>query len=94
MLRAPSSQLGAPPGSRRTGTLYICGYPRPYVVIGLAAVSVVLVYYTRAIFTVTLALLSGVALTVAHASLRSPNLKARLSSYREEFRAVWRGYSL
>ena len=31
--------------------------------------------------------------TLAHASLRSPNLKARLSSYREEFRAVWRGYS-
>ena len=25
--------------------------------------------------------------------LRSPNLKARLSSYREEFRAVWRGHS-
>ena len=28
-----------------------------------------------------------------HATFRSPNLKARLNSYREEFRAVWRGYS-
>ena len=27
-----------------------------------------------------------------HAALRQPNLKARLASARDEFRAVWRGY--
>lgn len=39
-----------------------------------------------------LALAAGLLLWVCHASLRSPNLKARLASAREEFRAVWRGY--
>ncbi|RZC83818.1 hypothetical protein C5167_046604 [Papaver somniferum] len=28
-----------------------------------------------------------------HASFRTPNLKARLNTFREEFRAVWRNYS-
>jgi len=32
---------------------------------------------------------AGVLLPLCHASLRSPNLKARLASAREEFRAVW-----
>lgn len=32
---------------------------------------------------------AGIMLPLAHASLRLPNLKARLSSAREEFRAVW-----
>jgi hypothetical protein len=31
----------------------------------------------------------GLLLLMCHASLRSPNLKARLASAREEFRAVW-----
>lgn len=31
----------------------------------------------------------GLGLPLLHASLRSPNLKSRLSSAREEFRAVW-----
>ena len=31
------------------------------------------------------------ALVLLHATFRSPNLKARLSSVNEEFRAVWRG---
>ena len=33
---------------------------------------------------------------LVHAALRAPNLKARLATQaraREEFRAVWRGYS-
>lgn len=33
------------------------------------------------------------AATVLHASFRTPNLKARLNTFREEFRAVWRNYS-
>ncbi|KAI8560594.1 hypothetical protein RHMOL_Rhmol04G0270100 [Rhododendron molle] len=31
--------------------------------------------------------------TILHATLRTPNLKARLNTFREEFRAVWRNYS-
>lgn len=31
--------------------------------------------------------------TILHASFRTPNLKARLNTFREEFRAVWRNYS-
>ncbi|KAL0309911.1 UNVERIFIED_CONTAM: PRA1 family protein A1 [Sesamum radiatum] len=31
--------------------------------------------------------------TLIHASFRTPNLKARLNTFREEFRAVWRNYS-
>uniref|UniRef100_A0A0E0L3B0 PRA1 family protein n=1 Tax=Oryza punctata TaxID=4537 RepID=A0A0E0L3B0_ORYPU len=33
------------------------------------------------------------AVTLLHASFRTPNLKARLNTFREEFRAVWRNYS-
>jgi len=39
---------------------------------------------------------AGSGLVAAHAALRAPNLKARLATQaraREEFRAVWRGYS-
>ncbi|KAI3919301.1 hypothetical protein MKW98_030437 [Papaver atlanticum] len=32
------------------------------------------------------------AATVLHASFQTPNLKARLNTFREEFRAVWRNY--
>jgi hypothetical protein len=35
------------------------------------------------------AAVAGLTVWVSHASLRSPNLKARLASAREEFRAVW-----
>lgn len=44
----------------------------------------------RTIFNTT-ALALG--LILLHATFRSPNLKARLSSVNEEFRAVWRGYN-
>lgn len=33
------------------------------------------------------------AVVFAHASFRTPNLKARLNSFREEFRKVWSEYS-
>ena len=35
---------------------------------------------------------AGDALVLAHASMKVPNLKVRLASAREEFRAVFRGY--
>lgn len=31
--------------------------------------------------------------TLLHGTFRTPNLKARLNTFREEFRAVWRNYS-
>ena len=37
--------------------------------------------------------LESAAVILAHASMRTPNLKTRLASAREEFRAVWRGYN-
>jgi len=85
--QAPSRPYG------RTKVVHICGFQRMYVVAGLLALSGLLLWRTRAVYTVGGALGVFFAGTLLHAGLRSPNLKARLSSYREEFRAVWRGYS-
>ena len=63
------------------------------MVAALVLLSGVTLYRTRALSTLSWALGVFAVGTLGHASLRSPNLKARLSSYREEFRAVWRGYS-
>jgi len=60
-------------------------------VLGLA--SIVLEYFTSSLFVLLIGIFMGLALVLVHATFRSPNLKARLSSFREEFRAVWRGYS-
>jgi hypothetical protein len=50
-------------------------------------------YATGALRTVFSTLALSCALVLLHATFRSPNLKARLSSVNEEFRAVWRGYN-
>ena len=52
-----------------------------------------LMYSTGALRTVFSTLALSCALVLLHATFRSPNLKARLSSVNEEFRAVWRGYN-
>ena len=39
--------------------------------------------------TTMLYLLAGNTLVLVHAVLKTPNLKTRLTSAREEFRAVW-----
>jgi hypothetical protein len=77
----------------RVKTVYVCGVPRKSVVAGALVVALWMLRRTGALASVTWALGVWGAGTIAHASARSPNLKARLSSYREEFRAVWRGYS-
>ena len=41
----------------------------------------------------SLSLSLSLTATILHASFRTPNLKARLNTFREEFRAVWRNYS-
>lgn len=35
---------------------------------------------------------AGDGAVLLHAVFRAPNLKARMASARQEFRAVWRGY--
>ncbi|KAK4262907.1 hypothetical protein QN277_028400 [Acacia crassicarpa] len=45
------------------------------------------------LLTVLWALAIGLLATILHASFRTPNLKARLNTFREEFSAVWRNYS-
>ncbi|CAK9862117.1 hypothetical protein BDL97_12G081500 [Sphagnum fallax] len=75
------------------GAVYICGKDRRFFVVGLMSVSVLLWFLSSAIYLIFGSLLLGILLILLHASLRTPNLKARLNSFREEFRAVWRGYS-
>jgi|TARA_B110000977_G_scaffold23449_2_gene28270 hypothetical protein len=77
----------------RVKQVHVCGFKRQNLCGGLGVVSVISVWRTGAVVTVSWAIFSWAVLTAAHASARSPNLKARLSSYREEFRQVFRGYS-
>ena len=55
-----------------------------------AASSVLLIMLTGAMRTLARTLAVSLGSVLLHASLRSPNLKARLNSYNEEFRAIWR----
>lgn len=77
----------------RTKKVYMCGFQRSHAVAVMTLASGVMLWRTRALSTLSWAFGVFAVGTLVHASLRSPNLKARLSSYREEFRAVWRGYS-
>ncbi|XP_023636779.1 PRA1 family protein A1 [Capsella rubella] len=79
------------PSAKRA--IHVCGQPRWVFVLTCSLVSFALWYISCGLFTVSLALLIGLLATVLHASLRTPNLKARLNTFREEFRAVWRNYS-
>ncbi|KAJ0235062.1 PRA1 family protein A1 [Hirschfeldia incana] len=79
------------PSAKRA--IYICGQPRWVFVLISSLVSFALWYISCGLFTVSLALLIGLLATILHATLRTPNLKARLNTFREEFRQVWRNYS-
>ncbi|XP_023641213.1 uncharacterized protein LOC17891438 isoform X1 [Capsella rubella] len=73
--------------------VYVCGQPRlVFVLIGLTA-SFVLWFMSCGLLWVLYAFTTALLLILLHASLRTPNLKARLNTFREEFRAVWRNYS-
>ncbi|KAJ7283104.1 hypothetical protein O6H91_Y347500 [Diphasiastrum complanatum] len=90
-LRAPIT-----PGARGRplkGTIYICGRDRRFVVSSIFAISALLWFLLSSYVIVFGALAAGIIFSWIHASFRTPNLKARLNSFREEFRAVWRGYS-
>ncbi|MCO5586271.1 hypothetical protein L7F22_040210 [Adiantum nelumboides] len=78
------------PASKRA--VYICGQSRKMVVFVMAAVTCLMWFVTSAFLTVFGALAVALACIILHSSLRTPNLKARLNTFREEFRAVWRTY--
>ncbi|KAL7590213.1 PRA1 family protein A1 [Lactuca sativa] len=91
-MRHPLSPvLRGRPSSKRT--IYICGQRRWTFVLAFSAVSFILWFVSCGLLTLLWALTTGLLATVVHASFRTPNLKARLNTFREEFRAVWRNYS-
>ncbi|XP_010262642.1 PREDICTED: PRA1 family protein A1 [Nelumbo nucifera] len=73
--------------------IHICGKPRWMFVLIFSAVSCILWITSCGLLTVLWAFAIGLLATILHASFRTPNLKARLNTFREEFRAVWRNYS-
>lgn len=73
--------------------IYICGRPRWVFVLVFSAVSLLLWFLSCGLLMVSWALAIGLLATIAHASFRTPNLKARLNTFREQFREVWRNYS-
>ncbi|KAE8678559.1 PRA1 family protein A1 [Hibiscus syriacus] len=73
--------------------VHICGQPRWVFVIIFSSVSFILWYVSRGLFTVLWTLAVALLAILLHAIFRTPNLKARLNTFREEFRAVWRNYS-
>ncbi|KAK7395216.1 hypothetical protein VNO78_15764 [Psophocarpus tetragonolobus] len=79
------------PSAKRA--IYICGRPRWVFVLIFSSASFILWFVSAALLTVLWALAIGLLATILHASFRTPNLKARLNTFREEFRAVWRNYS-
>ncbi|WCJ28363.1 prenylated RAB acceptor 1.A1 [Euphorbia peplus] len=91
-LRPPLSPVirGRPSAKR---AIYICGRPRWVFVLIFSSASFILWYVSCGLLTVLWALATGLLATLLHASFRTPNLKARLNTFREEFRAVWRNYS-
>ncbi|KAK6126105.1 hypothetical protein DH2020_040219 [Rehmannia glutinosa] len=91
-MRAPLTPVirGRPSAKR---AIHICGRPRWVFVLVFSSMSVFLWFASCGIFMVSLALAIGLLATFIHASFRTPNLKARLNTFREEFRAVWRNYS-
>ncbi|OAY38609.2 hypothetical protein MANES_10G024102v8 [Manihot esculenta] len=79
------------PSSKKS--VYICGQPRGVFVFLFSAASFILCFTSGTLLFVLWAFGIGLLVTVLHASVKTPNLKARLNTFREEFRAVWRNYS-
>ncbi|KAI3447718.1 hypothetical protein Pfo_004383 [Paulownia fortunei] len=79
------------PSAKRA--IHICGRPRWVFVLVFSTLSFALWFFSCGILMVLWAFAIGLLATLIHASFRTPNLKARLNTFREEFRAVWRNYS-
>ncbi|KAK4742588.1 hypothetical protein SAY87_000589 [Trapa incisa] len=91
-MRPPHTPVirGRPSAKRAT---YICGQPRWMFVLIFSTAGLILWFLSCGLLTVLWAFVIGLFATILHASFRTPNLKARLNTFREEFRAVWRNYS-
>ncbi len=79
-----------PPGRDGRTKVSILGIPRGLAVLLSTIVALVLIQRGHGVLRGMLGLFIGTGLIVGHASVRNPNLKARLSNARDEFRAVWR----
>ncbi|KAH7423250.1 hypothetical protein KP509_12G046500 [Ceratopteris richardii] len=90
-LRATPTSAGRAGPSK--GTLHICGKERTHVVLGMVSVSVLSWLITGLIKTLSFGVCLIFIGILLHATFRVPNLKARLNTFREEFRAIWRSYS-
>lgn len=88
--QSPHVSLNRPPGRDGRTKVTILGMPRGLAVLISTILALVMVQRGRGILRGLLGLVVGLGLIVGHASLRNPNLKARLSNARDEFRAVWR----
>ncbi|KAG1679954.1 hypothetical protein FOA52_007018 [Chlamydomonas sp. UWO 241] len=94
-LRALVANNDSTLGLRRRGPgprLFILWLPRTVFVLLGVLIGLLLMWRSAPARTLGYGLALGLGLPLLHASFRSPNLKARLTSAREEFRAVWRGY--
>ncbi|KAM0851668.1 hypothetical protein ACQ4PT_052273 [Festuca glaucescens] len=76
------------PAASRLGFLW-----KPVAILAAFMTGFSIAFLNDSLLTVLWALLIALLATVLHASFRTPNLKARLNTFREEFRAVWRNYS-
>lgn len=80
-------------GLLRVDSSLCCGRP----LLDFSVNAILSISYNLFVFTpfplLINAFISVIEATVLHASFRTPNLKARLNTFREEFRAVWRNYS-
>eukprot|EP00271_Cylindrocystis_brebissonii_P006734 TRINITY_DN19514_c0_g1_i1.p1 TRINITY_DN19514_c0_g1~~TRINITY_DN19514_c0_g1_i1.p1 ORF type:complete len:212 (-),score=21.22 TRINITY_DN19514_c0_g1_i1:517-1152(-) len=92
-MRAPVTRTSTTRGRPLKGAVHIGGQDRRVVVVLLFAGSILVGYLTAGALTALGSLLLAFLLIVLHATFRSPNLKARLNTFREDFRAQWRGYS-
>ncbi|XP_073033849.1 PRA1 family protein A1-like [Primulina eburnea] len=79
------------PSAKRA--IHVCGQPRCVFVLLSSVVGFILWFVSCGLLTLLWALAIGLLATLIHASFRTPNLKARLNTFREEFRSVWRNYS-
>ncbi|GBF97500.1 hypothetical protein Rsub_10423 [Raphidocelis subcapitata] len=84
--------LGVGGPARRSSGGKVLFLRRPLFILLAAAAALCLWWRSSAWLRLAGGLLLGVGLPLLHATLRSPNLKARLASPQGEFRAVWRGY--
>ncbi|XP_065874679.1 PRA1 family protein A1-like [Euphorbia lathyris] len=90
-LRPPHLLFMDVPSAKRA--IHICGRLCWVFVLIFSSASFILWHVSCGLLTVLWALAFSLSATLLHASFRTPNLKARLNTFREEFRAVWRNYS-